>query len=260
MWHSRPRLWPERHSRGRLCHRNETMSRDEFKAYDLLAIHAGNALGLGVPTMAQAAELSDKELAAFAKIVDADAKGKALREELAAAFEVRLLGRENLDDITDWFNGEYGAGLPEGRKIITRTSIHRVRTAMRAKTDRIEECSKSASAVMSVLKGKDASAVFDASTELAGQYIFQLLLEFSADPDKRPDAERGAKLIGALAKLQQSKAVTDLTNAKLRDLQTKFDAEMKARQAGSSDGKLTPDMIREARVAIFGTAANEVKT
>ncbi len=233
------------------------MSRDEFKAYDLLRIHAGNALGLGVPTMAQAAELADKELAAFAKVVDRDPKGRAAFEELAAAFDYRLLGRESVDDLTEWFNAEYGSGLP--KPILTRTSLWRVRTEKRASTETIERCSKQAGAFLAAMKGQDAQTVFGASTELAGQYIFQLLLDLNGDPDKRTDSERGAKIIGALAKLQQAKATTDLLAAKLIEMERKFDeaaaAAQRAADGAGGDGKFTPEVIAKIRAAMFGQAA-----
>jgi len=226
------------------------MSR-HFKAYDLMAIHAGLACGLKLPTVEQAFELTDKALNPFTLQVADDPQARQLRDRLFAEFRAKLLDTQlTLQEIVDWFKVAYGP--------VTLSSIHRARVDAQAQEAPVAQCADLANKCLEIARAEGAGAVFDASSQLAGQYIFQILLQAQAAlSGGEADTGGMVKVIGALAKLQQSKAQADLLMQKTRELRTEFDRQMQAakREADGAGGKFTDDMIAKVRKAMFGEAA-----
>ena len=224
--------------------------RGDFKSFDLIAIHAGIATGV-IPDAMRDKAARDRDLRSSLvnKVAD-DEAAAARRDELFVEFERRLRDTNGytLDQILKWFGETYG---PLGR-----ASIQRVRAAMLAQESRIRQSAALAKAF------KDAAAegdgdVTDAAMDRAGQLYFSLLMklnETSLD-DLMANPKQIIKLIDSLASLQRARKEGQLLDQKIAALQRKFDREIQSAQAKSGDGKLTPELIAEAKEAIFGKVA-----
>ncbi len=225
----------------------------EYTSYDLLAIKAGRAAGLKLPTVAAAAKLTaTARKAIVAKVADSK-KAVKIRDKMFVDFERRLLDANGYtgDHIVKWFRKEIGP--------IGRSGIYRARAALQAAGSRIAEISAQAQAFMSQVSESGPDAVFDAATQRAGQLYFQLLMELDAEDLSGLKAEPAKiiTLIDSLGSLQRSRAQTKLLDQKVVAMTRSFDAEMKRiqRKTKGKSGALTPAMIQQVREAVFGSAA-----
>ena len=224
-------------------------ARDEFKAYDLVAIHAGRQAGLDLPDAAAATAMADDvRRVLVAKVADSPDAVK-LRDELYVDLERRLRDPGySGQQVWQWFQKTYGP--------IGRTSIYRARAALRAQESAIAEIAAQARAYIDLAEESGADDVFRAASRRAGQLIFQLLMEANADRlGGRMNVNKLNGIVVSLAKLQKSRAETDLIAEKLAELRRRFDEQMAAATAKRPDGRLTDADIAEAREAIFGKVA-----
>ncbi len=225
-----------------------------FKAYDLIAVHAGLTLGLRLPPLGEAAKLSRRELNDLAALVADDSDAAKLRDELYLEFERRLRDPGYTGaKLMEWFEETY---CPIGR-----SSMYRAMGSARANMTRIRESNEIARAYMEITREEGPSGVFDAATELAGEYMFHAFYELNVplDPDTgqpktKPDMVKVSKLINALAKLQKSRAETEQTEHKTAQMKA-FDEQVNAAKGKKKSGKFTQADIDELRKAVFGEAA-----
>ncbi len=223
--------------------------RSEFKAYDLIAVHAGLACGLNLPSVSEAAALSADGLAALCGRVAEDADSASLRDKLTLEFERRLRDPAYSGHaVAEWFRDTYGP--------IGRSSIYRTAASLRCQESRIAECAAQAQAYVDLAADSGADAVFAAGSGRAGQLIFQLLMETNAAAlSGEMNLDKLHKIVSALAKLQKSRAETELLGEKIDQMRRKFDKAAKVAATKAAGGALTDDMIAEVRRAVFGEAA-----
>jgi len=222
------------------------MPRDNFKSFDLLAIHAGRKAGLKMPPAAEAAGLPAEKLAELTRQVADDRKACALRDKLYVDYERRL--RDSAysgDQVWQWFAKTYGP--------IGRTSIYRARAALRANESRIAETAAQAQAFVDLAEAEGADGVFAGATQRAGQLIFQLLYQLRSEDLDTDDPAKIAKILNALGSLQKARVETQLIKAKCDELRRKFDRQIAAAKGKTRDGKLTDEMIDQVRKAVFGS-------
>ena len=222
--------------------------REKYRAYDLIAIHAGNLAGLRMPDAVAAAAMTADEIQALVAQVADDEAARKIRDELYAEFDRRLADPGyGLDQLVEWFANAYA---PVGR-----SSLYRARCAIRAHESRIAETSDYAKAYVALAAEQGGEAVFAGASQRAGQLVFQLLMETRAEDLDAADPAKLAKIIGALAKIQKSRAETDMIRQRLTEARRKFDSEVSDRAAHNADGKLSAGDIDAIRKAVFGEAA-----
>lgn len=224
----------------------------DFKAYDLIAIHAGRKAGVALPTVAAAGKLPREQRQELVAKVASTAKARKVRDGLFVDFERRLRDSGySGDQVWEWFKSAYGP--------IARSSIYRARGALRAQESRISEVSEQARAYMKLADEGGAEGVFGAATRRAGQLYFQLLMELTGDDLEglRARPEKIIQLVDSLGSLQRARAQTNLLNQKLAEMRRKFDEEIAAaqRRSGRRDKAITPEMLKRVRETVFGSAA-----
>jgi hypothetical protein len=224
------------------------MARDDFKVYDLMAIHAGLTCGLAIPTVAQAAAMGEVDRAHWVARVADDTEAAKLRDSLYLEFERRCMdpGYRG-DQVFEWFKDNYGP--------ISRSSFYRARSDVRARHSGIEDAASQARAFIELAESEGADSCFAGFTARAGQLAFELIMETQARDLKTGDPAKLAKLLEAIGKLAKAKADIALVKAREAEIQRKLDAEK--RQADQkaekvlSDSGVTVETINQIR-QIYG--------
>ena len=216
------------------------------KAYALIAIHAGRAVGMNhLPTVAAAARMSDSRRAGLAARVADNPKAVKLRDEVYGEMERRIRDPGyNPEQVGEWFRANVGP--------ISRSSMYRLADHLRLQDMHVRESAELAKAYME-MAGESTDDVLAAGNRLAAQYLFQLFLELNTSAGEKPDVGKVAKVVSALGSLQKTRAETEILQIKLAELRQKFDDQVRRAKAASSDGKLTDEMIDQVRKAVFGS-------
>ena len=201
----------------------------DFKAYKLIAIHAGGVCGLRVPSVADAAQLPDEELGRLVAMVSDDAQAAATAKVYQDEFDARLESRGyTIDQIVAWFSETYGP--------IARSSIARARASRRAKTLHITDAAESARAIVEEFSAT-GSDMTEAMLKMLGHYAFQLVYQLKADQDideKGPEIDKVAKLISAISTFAKQRAETEILKNKLKEIIGAAKADVDKSTAGGS--------------------------
>ena len=203
---------------------------------------------MDLPTVAEASAMAAEDLNALAARVADSAAAVERRDAAWIEFDRRLSDNAYTGDhVHQWFQATYGP--------IGRNSVYRARAAVRAAGSRLAEIAADAQAYMEMAAAEGGDAVFGAATQRAGQLIFQLLMETRAEDLGAGDPAAVGKILNALAKLQKSRAETEMIRHKLDEMRREFDSQVKRATSGGGDGKLSAADIAAIRSAVFGEAA-----
>jgi hypothetical protein len=221
------------------------MGREEYKAYDLIAVRAGFQAGVLTMDSPEASALSDADVSAMAQKAVENEEARKNRDERVMDFERRLRERSySGEDVLAWFRATYGP--------IGRSSIFRARAALRAYATGVEEIAKQAQAIIDLGKESGADAVNQAIFERMGQLMFQMLMEINAG---KLSGEYGGKinlnkffsLVDAFGNLRKrdagakkDAAVVDLANEKRKQLEQ---AKAKVQQTPVPAGGFTKEDV-----------------
>lgn len=194
---------------------------------------------------AEQADLKEKT----AEAAGADDAARQIRDSLWEQYERMLRDTQTytLKDVRDW--------LTDRDLKVSRSSVHRDRTALLEKERVYELAVVKANAVLDAAAESGEHDVLKASRVVAGQLLFNSLSSLSSAALEGLKPHQVLRMIDTLGLLSKAHAETDLIRQKLAELQRKFDREISARQAKAPDGKLTPALIAEAKEAIFGQVA-----
>jgi len=214
------------------------MGNKDFKAYALIAVHAGRRAGLPLPTVAEASALDDLAMHALdRKIADSPAARK-IRDELWAEFERRLREPQYTgDDVWEWFQKSYGP--------ISRASIYRARADIRASDSRVAECRDQAEAYVAAAGDGGGEKVLQAAMDRAGQIFFQILMELDSSRAAGEPADWGqiGKLVDSLSNLRRSRAQADLMQLRVAEMNKAARAQVDLAAAKAGPKGLTRDDV-----------------
>jgi hypothetical protein len=222
------------------------MTNRRSSAFIRLAVAAAKNVGLALPSPnGSGSETQAKWLEAVAK----DAAARAERDRLWQEYEGRLADEctYTLKALTAWLE-EQGAK-------ISLMAVQRDRLAIIADMNRFRYAADKARATIDAATDRGESDLFRAGRVAAGQLIFNALMEITPAQLENLEPKFILKLMEISGKLSKAHAETDLLNQKIEELRKAFDEQVAAAQKKSPDGKLTADMLLEAKEAIFGKVA-----
>jgi len=218
-----------------------------LKAYDLIAVHAGRAVGMALPAVAEASGMKAEDLNALVARVADNPEAVEKRDELCMEFDRRLSDASYTGDhVHEWFERTYGP--------IGRNSIYRARGAVRAATSEVTQIAAEAKAYSDLAAAEGGDAMYGAVRLRYNQLVFQLLMELRSGDLNTDKPEVVARILNSLAKVQKSGAETEMIRHKLGEMRNEFDSQVK-RATSAGDGKLSAEDIAAIRSAVFGEAA-----
>ncbi|HUT58060.1 MAG TPA: phage protein Gp27 family protein [Phycisphaerae bacterium] len=226
------------------------------KAYQLLAAVAAKQAGLKVPALDDPGE-PDDWLTAVAEKVASSKPACKIRDDLWCDLERRLRDETSysVSSLMSWVNDLAAEHLSDEGVCVGRSSLHRSRVKILEAEKAISLRAKLAAAVIDAAGRRGEADVFKAGRILAGQLIFEALDALPVDALDQLKPHQFIGLIDVLGRLSKQHVETDILAAKLTEVRRKFDEQIAAAQAKSTDGKLTAEMIQEAKESIFGQVA-----
>ena len=226
------------------------------KAYQLLAAVAAKQAGLKVPALDDPGE-PDDWLTAVAEKVASSKPACKIRDDSWCDLERRLRDETSysVSSLMSWVNDLAAEHLSDEGVCVGRSSLHRSRVKILEAEKAISLRAKLAAAVIDAAGRRGEADVFKAGRILAGQLIFEALDALPVDALDQLKPHQFIGLIDVLGRLSKQHVETDILAAKLTEVRRKFDEQIAAAQAKSTDGKLTAEMIQEAKESIFGQVA-----
>ena len=226
------------------------------KAYQLLAAVAAKQAGLKVPALDDPGE-PDDWLTAVAEKVASSKPACKIRDDLWCDLERRLRDETSysVSSLMSWVNDLAAEHLSDEGVCVGRSSLHRSRVKILEAEKAISLRATLAAAVLDAAGRRGEADVFKAGRILAGQLIFEALDALPVDALDQLKPHQFIGLIDVLGRLSKQHVETDILAAKLTEVRRKFDEQIAAAQAKSTDGKLTAEMIQEAKESIFGQVA-----
>ncbi len=223
------------------------------KAYQLLAAVAGKQTALKLPVLDDPAE-PDDWLTAVAEKVANSKRACKVRDNLWCDLERRLRDATSysVSSLMSWVNDLAAEHLSGEGIRVGRSSLHRSRVKILEAEKAISLRAKLAGAVIDAAGRRGEADVFKAGRILAGQLIFEALDALPVDALDRLKPHQFVGLMDVLGRLSKQHVETDILSAKLAEVRRKFEEQIAAAQAKTTDGKLTPEMIQEAKESIFG--------
>jgi hypothetical protein len=221
---------------------------DYSKAYLMLAIDAGRQAHLACAATV-GSESSMPELQAVAGQIATDDEAREIRDGLWEEYERRLrdVASYTLTACRQWL-AEHGAD-------VGLSSVHRDRERAMRELRRIEYAAEQARSIIDAAEAEGETDLLRAGRIAASTAIFNALMRLGPDALSELSPRDTLKMFRELAVLSKAHAETDLINARLAELQRKFDAEVTAAQQREPDGKLSDRQIQEIRKAVFGEVA-----
>jgi len=203
-------------------------------------IYAGLAAAAG-----KACGLSDS------KEIAESADARAARDCLWLELDGRLADEKTymLKDVREWLASK---GVD-----VSMASVHRARERMREKRRVLELASARTAEVLKGLAGLDGDQLLDGATKRAGQVLMDLFLDCRPESFADLTAAQWLHAFEVAGGLARSRADVRFMDAKVKTLREKFEAAVKTRQSGRSDGRLSPEEIEEIGRDVFGDAAQK---
>ena len=202
--------------------------------YDKLAIEAGRREGMADPTP---------------DCVSSNDAARAARDALWEEYEIRLTDTNTytLNDLLAWLGAQ---GVKTGR-----SSVHRDRTAILCHENTAALAAAQTKAIIESVGEQAEGDIFASGRVLAGQLIFNALLNLDPEALANMTAPQILKMADVLGRLSKSHAETEMIAARLAQLRKQFDDQVEKAAAKTGDGSLSKADIVEIRKAVFGEAA-----